>query len=612
MHAAVTQISLADRAGLWTKWSATMPVPDPAQEGYSWFADAEGARWCYRPEAGIVLGDAVGMKADGETDDWFALTVAQSLVASEGGILSLPSGVIRVTRPFVLTKRQTRLVGRSFHETYIGLDKTSPAAIGPWMAARPYVVGDIVSVHEVGHDNAIPYRCTQSHIGSRFDQDWAAGRWELWCVISIRASDCGIEYCNVQVPAMGIGIAVQGAARFNPKYTMFVPESDRSGIGLLLDDRDHLGAFSPGSYTHLIGPGNGFANLSQGKAQLHKGIATAGTPGGINASRIIYNHFVGDLCAHIQNGGGNAFVGNLMQSASGGNSGSRPFSGGIGTGVKFGGETHFEANYLERFECDFEPSSSSARYTVGGHSSDASNRVFPLLKGYSAPSFVVTGAGVGAEVTDGMGFLAQGLTRNGEAIMPRLRGITVSGNGVARTAITISRLGCTIGQRLLLQANSWPFQIVVGDTVDLAGHGARLTMGQPGSMVGDALSESSFAEFIFTPAGQWRLLWRDEHIKRSGTLVLTRDNEAIAVSASHIDVSGGATVRSGIMIGSGPRLGHRLVLTTHGNGFSLASQGASWGMGGAPTMGMAPGQVLSLELLWTAVGWVELGRTVRG
>jgi hypothetical protein len=608
--AAGSDFGAQDRPGVWRKWSSSSRPLEPEHEGYSWFTDARNARWFYVPDGGVVRAESVGVKADGVADDWFALMVAEGLLPDNGGVLSLPSGTIRISRPLAITKRQTRVVGRSYHETYLRLSGTASSAVSPWLPGANNKVGEIRTVHESGHANTVPYRCVETHTGGRFQNDWAAGKWEQWCAISIRASDCSVELCNIGVPAHGLGISVQGAARFNLRNTMLVPEQNLSGTGLLLDDRDNLGRFSPGSYTHTIGPGNGFASLSQGQAQLRKGIASAGTGGGINATRILFNHFVGDLCAHIQTGGGNSYIGNLMQSATGGNSGTRPYTGGTGTGVKFGGETHFASNYFERFALDVEPTSSSARYTVSGHSSDASNDIFPVTGSFGAPGFAVSGDGLDAEVIDGLAFVVQHLTNDGEAIIPKLRGVTVSGNGQARLAITISGSGCRVGQMLLLHANSWPFQIIDGGTVDLGSRTPAITMGQANATLVLQRSECSFAEFIFTPSRSWRLLWTDNHKPRSARIPIARDHSSIATSARHIDLSGQGSSRIGVVLEDGHHPGERVLLTATGGNASFAETAARWGVGGVPVLGVISGQALCVELLWLGNEWIEVGRSI--
>ena len=555
--------------------------------------------------------DFSGVIGDGVADDTVGLQAWADAIVTDGQSTSLPAGVYLITRPIRLTKRAAQLHGSSLQSCYVILTKTG-ADRGAWGTGIAYAVGDIFTVTDASSGVDTPYRVISAHTSAAlFSTDLTANRVELWCAFSVQNSDILIDNINFTVPQKGCGIAVQGAARFTATNCAFTPAVNNSGYAILLDDRLPNGTFSPGSYTHTIGSGNLIATLTQGVRQFAKGIGSLGTSAGINASRFINNSFVGDACVHIQSGGGNRVSGNLFQSFTGVNSGSAPFTGGIGYGFKFGGETHFANNYMERFLTDVVPSSSSATYTIEGHTSDASNDIFPLLAGYKSPAFAASGTGVAAEALDGLSYTVQSLSGNGQAIVPKLRAVTVSGNGNSRSAITISSTGVRIGQRLLIYANSWPFQIVSGGAVDLADRGGKLTLGQINTAVGADITEGSFAEFIYTVSNTWRLLSCDEHVTLSTTLNLTTNNEAISPLSGHIEVSGGGVARTGITVANGHREGQRLVLTANSWALTFATGAAGWAAAGAPTMGNGAGQVRSLELVYTSAGWFELSRVTR-
>lgn len=555
---------------------------------------------------------AYGATGDGTTFDDAALNAAVTGLSADGGPLFMKSGVYRLKRSMKLTKRQIQFVGQSYHNTYLKLDLVGVDR-GSWAGATSYAVDDVVTVAD-SNGTAVPYVCNTAHTSGTFATDLAAGKWEMWCCLSVEASDCSWEGIFFDVPNKGVGAAVQGAARANPRRASYTPRTNASGYGILLSDSNPLGAFSPGSYTHTIGPGNLVAVFTQGVRQFAKGLVCTGSNGGINATRFVQNHFVGDACVDIPWGGGNSANGNLLQSFTGGNSGSRPYTGGIGYGFKFGGALDCNGNYFERFLNDLFPSSSSAKFSSVGHHSDASNNYWPLQSGYPVPGTFSGSEGVASEVYDGMTFYGSSMTGNGFAIQPNARFLNVNGNGANRSGCTISNTGAMQGQRLTLYANTWAFELITGGALDLTISGGRLVLGQKGQSVGAYKTQGTVAEFVYGDANAWVLISHNWHSAEPGSAAdyaFSGNGETMTAIANTVMITGGGAARTGALLSAGDRIGQQLTITANSWAVTFAAGAASWGTAGAPTFGNASGQVLAMDLVYTASGWFERCRTVR-
>lgn len=194
-----------------------------------------------------------GAKGDGVTDDSLFIQKAIDSLPHDGGIITIPAGIYRIYTTLTLRKRQTRLIGESYHNTML-----------------------------------IP---------------------AMTCVntISIQASDC--EVGNLNIRSLGVGIEVRGAGLANICNNLFL--SQNLGTAILFDDRKpDSDEISPGSYVHRV-EGNYFGR----SGYVFKNCIR--TIGSINACKILNNHFLADDPVVWERGGGNTFSGNLFQSLSG-------------------------------------------------------------------------------------------------------------------------------------------------------------------------------------------------------------------------------------------------------------------------------------------------------
>jgi hypothetical protein len=540
---------------------------------------------------------------DGVADDTDELQATLDV----GGTINLKRKLFITSRPLVLSKRQTRLCGVSLHETYIKLQMTVVDR-GNWAVGVNYAVNDLVRTPD-----GLPYFCKTAHLsGATFSADWAAARWEVYAVISVRASDCECANFYAPVPAKAVGIAVQGAARFNPHNVNLAPRDTSSGIGILLDDRDYLGTFKAGSYTHTIGPGNLIAVTTQGVRQFEYGILTAGTTGGINATRILSNGIVGDQPVSLVNGGGNTMAHNLIQSFSGANSGARPYTGGVGTGVYFNGGLNAVCNYFERFAADFKSSGASyALLTVDGHNSDASNAICDA-NGGPLPAFVASSNGIAAFRFDDL-INAVALTGDNQVISTKTAGLYVHGGTTARTGITLSTAGAKEGQVFVLKNNSWPIELVQGGTADFGQAGATLPIGQQGQLVNGNMAACDVAVFMFLN-GKWCFTMAHWYGPGPGTYQaynVTANAVQVPILAQTMMLSGNGADRTGATLAAGARYGQPLTLCGSGYAVAFAAGAAIWLNNSPPNVGNGSTKAISSDLVYTSAGWLEKQRHTR-
>lgn len=574
-----------------------------ADNGGTVIVSATGVRW--KRSMGLeVKPEWFGAVGDGVADDTTPLQAALDF----GGIVNLGLKIYKTTRPVSMTKRQTRLLGSSLQATYINLLMTV-ADKGNWTVGAVYAINDLVR-----NADGLPFICKVAHTaGATFAPDWAAAKWELYTVVSVRASDCECANFYAPVPAKAVGIAVQGAARFNPHHVNVAPRDNSSGIGILMDDRDYLGTFAPGSYTHTIGPGNLIAATSQGVRQFEYGIYTAGTSGGINATRIIGNHIVGDQAVWLTLGGGNFLLYNLLQSFTGGNSGARPFTGGFGYGVYYGGALHAGCNYFERFEIDFKSTGNpDANLEILGHSPDASNFLQDPNGGGQLPGFASTSYGVAALRFDDLS-TNYALTGNNQVITTRAAGRYVTGGGAARTGITLDTAGAKDGQLFVLKNTSWAFELLAGATLDLGQAGTSLLIGQQGTVVGADQTVCDLAVFMFSGT-KWMLLaahWYGPGADTYRSYTVPADSAQVPIYARTMMLTGGGAGRVGATLAAGAKYGQRLTLCGNSWSVAFAAAGVQWINNAAPTFGNASTQVAASELVYTASGWFEISRNTR-
>lgn len=503
-----------------------------------------------------------GAVGNGIADDAAAIQAAHDSLPADGGLIYFPAGVYSISQPISITKRNVRFIGENQYNTYI-----SPAATATMDSALVVV----------GFAFELAYMTIYSPANS--------GGYCLW---SRGAGDLYIHDNNMY----------NGGA------------TSATGYGMYLDDHDPNGTFVPGAYRHRI-----IRNaINSYWKPFYCAISTAFgiSGGGMNACYFAENQIICDLGFSISTGGGNTFVGNLCQSATGGNSGSRPFTGGVGTALAFGGETQAIGNYFERYEYDFKPTSSSARVTISAHSSDATNNIYFSGGGYRGPAFGNTGYGICAEQLD-MYPLGGAIIANNSQLDTFFRAVDVHGNGATYSSIGIETGAAVEGQLFTVYNNSWALSFS-GNTLDLSDFGNTLVLGQQGTSVNGILTHGNLATFMFTSSGKWRLI----EIARHGPGVggydqydFSGNNETMTVSAPVINISGNGVARTGALIAAGKSYGQTLTLTANSWGVTFAAGAASWSSAGAPTMGNSSGNCQSVQLVYTDSGWIEVSRSVR-
>lgn len=500
--------------------------------------------------------NAVG---DGVADDYAAIQAAHDALPADGGLIYLPRGVYSISQPIRVTKRNVRFVGENKFNTYI-------TCSGGFVGDAPfYLMGSFPEV-------------TCLTIYSK-----PAGGY---CIYQRGAGDMLIHN----------NVLLNGGAA-------------NTGCAMYLEDVNESLVFVPGAYRHRVFNNQIGLNLVDFTAAITTGFNCTG--GGMNACVFAWNHIISNNPITLAKGGGNQLFGNLFQSATGGNSGSRPYTGGVGKGAAFGGELHAIGNYFERYEYDFYPTSSSAVFTVSGHTSDASNNLYPALSGYARPAHFTHGLGNAGEQLDIYPLAA--ISSDGVNIGSIYRAVDAQGNGAVHSSIGIDTTGARAGQLLTIYNNSWALSFS-GSTLDLSGWGSKLILGQQGTSVLGTLTQGNSATFMFTSSGVWRLLYVSKHGTADGAYLeytFSGNGETMPTNDAVINITGGGVARTGALLAAGKTHGQRLVITGNSWSVAFAAGAAAWGAAGAPTIGNVVGQCMSVQLVYTASGWIETGRVVR-
>lgn len=577
----------------------------------------------------LILTDGTGTTTDaqlvyhnGETvasllpitsTQYATLQAACDAVPNDGDTVEVLAESIIVTRPIKITKRQTQLRGQSYQNTFITLQSLG-ADRGAWLTATAYVLNDIVTVNDLA-GKAIAYVCDVAHTSGTFATDLAAGKWQLWCAVSVRTSDVEISGIQIIVPAKAAGIAVQGAARADIHGNAFRPSVNNSGYAILLSDEDYLGAFSGGSYTHKTGS-NLIGVFDQGVKQFAHCIIGTGTSGGMNNCEFRGNHMVANQPVYLPYGGGNRSIGNLYQSQTGANSGSRPFTGGVGYAVQAGGEFHSVSDYIERYDACFRSTSApSAKFVWVSLTDDACNDVLELYGSGPASRFGVSGYGVESFQWGGMDYTTS-LTGNNQSIDTSVAARRISGGGAARTGIYLAstNLGAgDIGREFTLYNDSWGFELVENGTANF--NGGAIIIGQAGTNVGVVSTQCSWARFRWN-GSKWDVVETGGMLHGAGKereysrYSFSGNNETMTMKTRVIEITGAGAARTGALFANGKRYGETVRLFAQSWSVAFAAGAAAWSAAGAPTMGNGAGQVQMLELMWTG-SWFECNRTTR-
>lgn len=493
-------------------------------------------------------------------DDGPSIQKAIDSLPANGGAVYFPAGTYKTNQMLTIAQRNVRLIGENAYNTYISAHGSMDATI--------QVTGFAFELANM----------------TIYSPDGSGG----YCIWSTGSGDMYIHDNNLY----------NGGA-------------SGTGYGIYLDDHDPNGVFVAGAYRHKI-----IRNvISLYSNPFSCGISTAFgiSGGGMNACVFEQNYIMSDLAFSIASGGGNVFIDNLCQSATGGNSGSRPYTGGVGSGLAFGGESHAVGNYFERYAQDFIPTSSSARCTIVSHTSDASNNIYNNNGGYANPAFAATGYGVSGEQLDLYPF-GGAISANNLQIDSSYRAVNIHGNGAGYYGIGIkTSSGTQPGQLFSVWNNSWPLSFS-GATLDLSMWGSVLVLGQQGTSVSGIPTVGNFATFMYTETGVWKLISVATHSPRTGAyeeISVTGAGQTVPTSAAVVNVAGNGSVWTGTLLASGKSYGQTLILTGNSWSVTFASGAAIWSTAGAPTIGNVSGNCLSVQLVYTASGWTEVSRAVR-
>lgn len=501
-----------------------------------------------------------GAVGDGVTNDYAAIQAAHDSLSADGGEIYFPSGLYSIATKLRITKRNVRFIGENSYNTYI----------------LPTAAVVDAPIHVMGFTFELANFTVYSPAGVGGYCVWSRGAGDLYV------------HDNVFLNGGPIN----------------------TGYAVVLEDVNEVSTFVPGAYRHrfhrnTIGPYNNYFSYG-----IITGFGCTG--GGMNACVFSENQMICYNGFSIAKGGGNTYFGNLLQSATGGNSGGRPFTGGAGYGFIFGGESHFVGNYCERFLVDFYQSSSSATYSVTGHTSDASNEVYVGQSGWPSPAEVVTGYGVSAEKLDIQPTVT--ITANGTTLRTDRRAITLLGNAGQYTGLILSAVGAKEGQLITVYNNSYAMQFANGGAIDLTGWGSQLVLGQQGLSLLGVTTQGNWADFIFTASNTWKLLNVGTHGNLVGGTSMYSffgNGETLPTFDAYIDITGAGAARSGALLTAGTTYGQSLTLTANSWSVAFAAGAAVWSASGAPTMGNGVGQVQAMQLVYTTSGWTEVSRSTR-
>ena len=296
----------------------------------------------------------------------------------------------------------------------------------------------------------------------------------------------------------------------------FLSANDGDGCAILTDDvNPATSAVVAGAYTHTI-EGN---HIGASGYSFEYAVYAYNLNNGLQACKFLNNYILGDLCFKIQQGGGNFYAGNLLQSATG--TYGTPAGNGFDFEPNVNGETVY-GNYIERFlhgiilrsttntnwEGDF----------FGNHYDNNTNNLITLGTtnyahwdhtntfdwkvgwkwNYSGANISLTNSAgqnvldiISAQTSVEPKVLAHNTlqtlsyTANGQTQTPTSSFCEITGSGAARTGCFLGN-GVRNGQHLYLRAHTWSVQLLnnPGGTQNImfASGAASTTFGQTGNV----------------------------------------------------------------------------------------------------------------------------------
>ena len=425
----------------------------------------------------------------------------------------------------------------------------------------------------------------------------------LW--IYVRDSSGGANDGTGFYQAGGAWLDLHDCTFYNPDST------GNSGTGIVLDDRDVGGSLVAGSYVHVID----HINMGRGN-NLATGIKTAGTSGGINASRVTNCHIISDNCIEWNYGGGNLIQGNLLQTS----------TGTIGTpaGKGYNGvnaaSNMLVGNYMEKFAYDVYNGSTTSTHSpvVSNHHSDNSAAVNGFGGGsFTMPFFVDQNGVHNLTLFED----AVSVTADSQVIPTNQAVVRIAGDGVARASCTLSTSNARDGQMLYVRGDSWPVQILESTTANFGPYGSNdgLIFGTAGSSIsiGD-ITRPLMKSALFMYRGsvnKWELLEATPHRYIGGNfehINVNADATAINTDASSIYITGNGAARSNCTLEAPVVDGQSLtILATSWAVTIVPSTTAVFESAAASvTFGNTTAQIQSMSLIAYNGKWYENGRAV--
>jgi len=425
----------------------------------------------------------------------------------------------------------------------------------------------------------------------------------LW--IYVRDSSGGADDGTGFYQASGAWLNLHDCTFYNPDST------GNSGTGIVLDDRDTGGSFVAGSYTHVID----HINMARGN-NLATGIKTAGTSGGINASRITNCHIISDNCIEWNYGGGNLIQGNLLQTSTG----TIGTPAGKGYNAVNAGSNMLVGNYMEKFAYDVYNGSTvtGSAPIVSNHHTDNSTAVNGFGGGsYTMPFFVDQSGVHNLTVFEN----AVSVTADSQAIPTNQAVVRIAGDGVARASCTLSTDNARDGQMLYVRGDSWSVQIVESTTANFGPYGSNdgLIFGTAGSSInfgGVTRPLMKSALFMYRASiSKWELLEATPHRYIGGNfeyIDVNADATEINTDASSIYITGNGAARSNCTLEAPVVDGQSLtILATSWAVTIVPSTTAVFESAAASvTFGNTTAQIQSMSLIAYNGKWYENGRAV--
>ena len=426
-------------------------------------------------------------------------------------------------------------------------------------------------------------------------------------LLSVRGSQQIIERIHFQPQNTTTNsIAIQGGNKIQIRDCRFLVAAGASGnnVAILMDDRDENSNFVPGAYNHYI------YNCSFGAPgfEYARCIDTAGTSGGINATVISDCNFIGNKIIRFNDGGGNV-INNCLGQATGASS----------IFLEYNGQFTVNGNYIDTFDTQYKTLGPAARLVVLGDSWDNSTTKTAKTNTTDAsPVFYVdsyTGLHnltLSSETYNGY----TSISSSGSTFTPTRIYHKITGNGAYRTGTILSTTGVLDGQLLILTGETWPVEFIASTTVLFERGEAAVVLGNDTTVGG-----VSVIGFVYLSGfSKWVEIFRTYQLGNSGKTAriyfqdITANGQTIKAETpvTRLTTSGNYNA---LLLEDGSFGGQDLtiVATTSSNTLDITTaSNVVYGTGGAPTIGLATTNEMSISFIWDATSgkWRETGRVL--